>query len=147
MAGILVVDDDASIRETVRFLLEEEGYSVDEAPHGLAALEMLCEASAPYVVLLDLMMPILDGYAVLRALRAGDERLTRHSYIVLSAHGGSLPTQADELGIGRDIPFIAKPFELAHLLDGVNEATDRLDLCAGRMPPNGLSAHSLAEED
>lgn len=127
MAGVLVVDDDASIREAVRFVLEDEGYRVDEASHGLAALDFLRNASTLYVVLLDLMMPHLDGYGVLRMMRTGGEDLlARHAYIVVSAHGGALPPQARDLGIGIDIPLIAKPFELEHLLAGVATAAHQL---------------------
>lgn len=126
MAVVLVVDDDAAIRETVRFLLEDEGYDVEEAPHGLSALDQLRLASDPCVVLLDLMMPILDGFGVLRAVRDGGEPLGRHAFIVFTAHGTSLPREAEGLGIGQDVPLIAKPFDLARLLEGVAQASARL---------------------
>ncbi|HTO44688.1 MAG TPA: GAF domain-containing protein, partial [Burkholderiales bacterium] len=66
---VLVVDDDVSMRLMLRRILQEEGYAVIEAENGRAALERLSEA-APGVVLLDLMMPEMDGFEVLAAMHA-----------------------------------------------------------------------------
>jgi CheY-like chemotaxis protein len=66
---ILVVDDDPGLRELVRRILEREGYEVVEAENGRVALERLRE-SVPGVILLDLMMPELDGFDVVSAVRA-----------------------------------------------------------------------------
>ncbi|HXX12287.1 MAG TPA: GAF domain-containing protein, partial [Burkholderiales bacterium] len=66
---VLVVDDDVSMRLMLRRILQEEGYAVIEAENGRAALERLSEA-APGVVLLDLMMPEIDGFEVLAAMHA-----------------------------------------------------------------------------
>lgn len=145
MAVVLVVDDDAAIRETVRFLLEDEGYDVEEAPHGLRALDQLRRASDPRIVLLDLMMPILDGFGVLRAVRAGEDALARHAYIVCTAHGSSLPIEADHLGIGRDVPLIAKPFDLTRLLNRIAEASARLSALAETEEPLRSSKCAPAE--
>ncbi len=65
---ILVVDDDAGVRQALRRTLEAEGYTVAEAENGRAALELL-DARLPGVILLDLMMPELDGFGVVNALR------------------------------------------------------------------------------
>ena len=65
---ILVVDDDAHIREVVRFALDKAGFRVVEAPDGLAALEAFA-AHRPDLVVLDIMMPEMDGTEVCRALR------------------------------------------------------------------------------
>jgi CheY-like chemotaxis protein len=66
---VLVVDDDAAIRELLRRILEEESYSVVEAHNGRAALERMSER-VPGVILLDLMMPEMDGFEFVDALRA-----------------------------------------------------------------------------
>ncbi|MDQ6674108.1 MAG: response regulator [Chloroflexota bacterium] len=58
---ILIVDDDESIRQIVRICLSDEGYEVLEAPNGRVALEMVT-ASAPRLILLDLRMPVMDGW-------------------------------------------------------------------------------------
>jgi CheY-like chemotaxis protein len=68
---ILVVDDDAGIRQLLRQMLEAEGYTVAEAGNGRAALQIM-EEHVPGVILLDLMMPELDGFGVVSALHARD---------------------------------------------------------------------------
>jgi len=65
---ILVVDDDAAVRELLRRILEKEGYRVVEATNGRAALEALAK-TAPGLILLDLMMPEMDGFELVEALR------------------------------------------------------------------------------
>jgi CheY-like chemotaxis protein len=65
---ILVVDDEAEIRQLISAVLTEEGYSVDQAPNGYAALIYLRIASTlPCVIVLDLMMPLMSGWEFLRA--------------------------------------------------------------------------------
>ncbi len=68
---VLIVEDDAPLRELVRRMLEREGYAVVEAKHGRAALDRLREG-APGVILLDLMMPVMDGFEFLAELRRED---------------------------------------------------------------------------
>ena len=72
--SVLVVDDDAATREMLRRTMEGEGWSVSEAPNGRAALEGMGE-QRPDLVVLDLMMPEMDGFEFLEALRAGDRSL------------------------------------------------------------------------
>ena len=67
---VLIVEDDAPLRELLRRMLEREGYTVVEAEHGRAALDRLREG-APGVILLDLMMPVMDGFEFLAELRRG----------------------------------------------------------------------------
>lgn len=81
---VLVVDDDLDIRETLVELLEDEGYMVDTAADGEAALGQLRDAAEPSVILLDLMMPRMDGFAFLQELR-GDPRLAALPIVVLTA--------------------------------------------------------------
>jgi CheY-like chemotaxis protein len=71
-AGALVVDDDPDTRERLRGLLRKEGWKVATAENGRAALEQVAE-ELPCLVLLDLMMPEMDGFAFLRELRARPE--------------------------------------------------------------------------
>jgi len=68
-APILVVDDDPKILQLVRMYLEREGFSVATASDGLTALAAIRE-HAPRLMVLDLMLPALDGFGVLRAARA-----------------------------------------------------------------------------
>src|SRR5207248_10941463 len=68
MTRVLVVDDDAGIRSIVAELLEDEGYTVDTADDGAQALQRAREAP-PAAILLDLMMPVLDGWGFVGACR------------------------------------------------------------------------------
>ena len=80
---VLVVDDDAEIRETLTHLLQAEGYTVLRAANGVQALEQL-RAGHPNVMLLDLMMPVMSGWEVLEELGASGE-LESVPIIVVSA--------------------------------------------------------------
>src|SRR3712207_1935845 len=68
---VLVVEDDPTVRRDVVEVLEEEGYVVEEAAHGFEALER-ARASRPDVVLLDLFLPLMDGWTLRNALRTLD---------------------------------------------------------------------------
>jgi CheY-like chemotaxis protein len=90
---ILVVDDDEDVREVMTFVLGVEGHDCVSAANGLEALALLRgrARARPQVILLDLMMPELDGVSSMRALRA-DPDLARIPVIVLSGH----PSRAAE---------------------------------------------------
>jgi DNA-binding response OmpR family regulator len=109
---ILVVDDDAKIVRLVRTYLEREGFRVVTAGDGPAALEAI-EAHEPVLVVLDLMLPELDGRAVIRAVRR-DEEAGRTPIIVLSARGTTLDRIAG-LEDGAD-DYLPKPFSPAELV-------------------------------
>ena len=116
---VLIVDDEPDIRQSVRILLEDAGYHIEEAADGLAALEILRSSPHPMVVLLDLMMPKLDGHGMLGVI-AGDRRLAeRHRYIVMSATHRTLPLPFATLLTSLRITVVAKPFDLDTLLDAV----------------------------
>src|SRR5712692_2903624 len=66
---ILVVEDDADIRDSLKELLEEEGYRIETAANGQQALARMQEPAPPHVILLDLMMPVMDGWEFQRELR------------------------------------------------------------------------------
>ncbi|MBF6590392.1 MAG: response regulator [Ktedonobacterales bacterium] len=123
---VLIVDDEPEIRHSVRVLLEDAGYAITEAPDGFAALEMLRASKIPHVVLLDLMMPRLDGHGVLGVV-AGDRRLTeRHRFIVMTAANRTLPLAFANLLTSLAIPVIGKPFDLDELLEAVRRAASDL---------------------
>lgn len=102
---ILIVDDDANIRTTVRLCLEAAGYVVEQAVNGGDALEQI-HAAPPDLVLLDLAMPVLDGITVLAEIRALLSCSTRA--IVMTAHG-SVRTAIQAVRLGA-ADFIEKPF-------------------------------------
>jgi two-component system alkaline phosphatase synthesis response regulator PhoP len=109
---ILVVDDDAKIVRLVRTYLEREGFSVVTAVDGPAALDAI-ETHRPALVVLDLMLPELDGRAVIRAVRRDDEAAAT-PIIILSARGSTLDRIAG-LEDGAD-DYLPKPFSPAELV-------------------------------
>jgi two-component system alkaline phosphatase synthesis response regulator PhoP len=109
---ILVVDDDRKIVQLVRTYLEREGYAVITAGDGPAALDAI-EQHAPALVVLDLMLPELDGLGVMRAVRR-DEELGDIPILVLSARG-STPDRIAGLRDGAD-DYLAKPFSPGELV-------------------------------
>lgn len=84
MHTILIVEDDADIRELVSEVLAQAGYRVAEAGNGQEALDFLRANDGPCVVLLDLMMPVLSGPELLEIM-AEDERLAKLPVVVVSA--------------------------------------------------------------
>jgi DNA-binding response OmpR family regulator len=111
-APILVVDDDAKIVRLVRTYLERDGFSVVTAADGPAALDAI-ETHAPALVVLDLMLPELDGRAVIRAVRR-DEESGRTPILVLSARSSTIDRIAG-LEDGAD-DYLPKPFSPAELV-------------------------------
>jgi DNA-binding response OmpR family regulator len=111
-APILVVDDDAKIVRLVRTYLERDGFTVVTAGDGPAALEAI-EAHRPALVVLDLMLPELDGRAVIRAVRR-DEEAARTPILVLSARSSTIDRIAG-LEDGAD-DYLPKPFSPAELV-------------------------------
>ena len=109
---ILVVDDDAKIVRLVRTYLEREGFAVVTAADGPAALDQI-ETQRPSLVVLDLMLPELDGRAVIRAVRRDDEAAAT-PIIVLSARGSTIDRIAG-LEDGAD-DYLPKPFSPAELV-------------------------------
>ncbi len=111
-APILVVDDDAKIVRLVRTYLERDGFTVVTAADGPAALEAI-EAHQPALVVLDLMLPELDGRAVIRAVRR-DEEAAHTPILVLSARSSTIDRIAG-LEDGAD-DYLPKPFSPAELV-------------------------------
>ncbi len=109
---VLVVDDDQGVREAVTAALEVEGYQVRTAPGGVEALIVLGEWD-PEVIVLDLLMPRLDGIGVCRQLRSlGDQ-----TPILMLTARDALSDRVAGLDAGAD-DYLIKPFELDELLAG-----------------------------
>jgi len=124
MARILVVDDEPDILLLHRLNLEAAGHEVLLAADGMKALERI-DADRPDCVVLDVMMPVLDGWGVLEALR---ERLDAPPVLVVSAKS-SVADIDHALSIGAKA-YLSKPFNAQTLLDevralveGINSAT------------------------
>lgn len=113
---LLVVEDDPSVRETLSELLQLEGYRVVEACHGGEALARLREGLQPCLILLDLMMPVMNGWEF-RVLQAGDPDLAGIPVVVLSA----TRNLRESLPPVRPAGFLCKPVEYDTLLATVRE--------------------------
>jgi CheY-like chemotaxis protein len=107
MATVLIAEDNAVNRELLRELLEGRGYVVNEATNGLQALEMMAE-SKPDALLLDLNMPILDGFSTLKEIRQ-DPRLTSLPVMAVTA-SAMRGDQEKALQAGFD-SYLSKPIE------------------------------------
>ena len=112
MRNILVVDDDASVRSLVRDVLEVEGYDVHVAEDGFAALRRIA-AQRPDCVVLDVMMPGMDGHAVLQRIRAADGGSALPVVMLTAAADDDQAWQAWSGGVDY---FLAKPFDPSELL-------------------------------
>jgi two-component system, OmpR family, response regulator MprA len=109
---ILVVDDEAAVRDALRRALELEGYEVELATDGLEALERLeADAPEPDAVLLDILMPEIDGLEVCRRLRRAGRRLP---VLMLTARA-EVSDRVAGLDAGAD-DYLVKPFALEELL-------------------------------
>ena len=117
-ARLLVVEDDADIRETLSELLQEAGYAVESAADGLIALDKLRDAPAPDLVLLDMMLPNLDGHGVLEAMRK-TPAWAQLKVVAISATEVTQP-----LGVRA---FVKKPFDPARLLKLIAETIEPSD--------------------
>jgi CheY-like chemotaxis protein len=110
---VLLVDDDQDVREAVGDFLGVVGYEVALAENGSAALARLAAEGVPCIVLLDLVMPVMDGWQFLDVVHA-DARLAAMPVVIASAHAETHPP--------RDVAAILpKPFDLDTLLRLVEE--------------------------
>jgi CheY-like chemotaxis protein len=126
MTTVLVADDDQVIRDAVRDILEDEGYSVLIAQNGIEALDLLGSTSPPLVVLLDLQMPQLDGAGVLRMVAANKKLATRNHFILMTAHNRSLPLAIANLLFRLHILLLPKPFDVDQVVTMVADAARML---------------------
>lgn len=108
---VLVVDDDPNIREMIEAVLTDEGFTVGTASNGREALERIGE-SRPKLVLLDLQMPVMTGWDVIRQLHESRVEVP----IVFMTAGFRARREAEQHGADG---YLAKPFELNDLLDVV----------------------------
>jgi len=140
---ILVVDDDAKIVRLVRTYLERDGFAVVTAADGPAALDAI-ERHRPALVVLDLMLPELDGRAVIRAVRRDDEAAAT-PILVLSARGTTLDRIAG-LEEGAD-DYLPKPFSPAELVVRVKAILRRSAASDGATAATDTTGRSITHND
>ncbi|MEW8626749.1 MAG: response regulator [Candidatus Thiodiazotropha sp.] len=122
MSGeILVVDDEPNIVLSLEFLMKKEGYNVTTASNGVEALEFIKQLR-PDLVLLDVMMPRMDGYEVCQAVR-DDPELSSVRIIMLTARGRDVERDKG-MALGAD-DYVTKPFATRELVEKVNSLLER----------------------
>jgi DNA-binding response OmpR family regulator len=109
---ILIVDDEPNIVISLEFLMKREGFEVEIATDGEAALRLLAER-IPDLVVLDVMLPKMNGFDVCRQIRA-DSRLQGLKILMLTARGRDTEI-AKGLGLGADV-YVTKPFSTKELV-------------------------------
>jgi CheY-like chemotaxis protein len=132
---ILIIDDYADNRELLRLMLEQVGYVVSEAGDGSEGLEM-ARREPPDAALVDLSMPGLDGWNVLKALRA-DERTLGIPCAAVSAFADGARDRALAHGFNA---YLTKPFRRSELLETIEQ------LLAGQASPDGQGESDGREE-
>ncbi len=103
---VLIVEDNADLRMLYEQAMSGEGYTTASAANGKEALELLRNGTIPRIILLDLMMPVMDGWQFLKE-RAADSALAAIPVVVCSASKENIPDA---------VPFLRKPVELDALL-------------------------------
>lgn len=112
---ILVVEDDTSIRELLVELLESEGYDVSSAVNGLEGLKVLQTKSKPDLILIDLMMPVMDGYTF-RSEQLKNTDWSKIPTVVMSAEANA----KEKMKTYNITAFLSKPVELDTILKTVS---------------------------
>lgn len=131
---VLIVEDDSSILEAVEYSLSRAGFVVSRATDGQTALEQ-AKLKIPDVVVLDIMLPILDGLEVCRQLRAAPE--TRHCSIILLTAKSEESDQLVGFSVGAD-DYVTKPFSVRVLIE-------KIKILARRKSDDGEGDSSLIE--
>ena len=117
---ILIVEDDGNIRELLRLYLTQEGYNIETAQDGAEGLRAF-KRIHPDLVLLDLMMPVMDGTQVIKEIRAG----SKTPVIMLTAKAETYD-KVTGLELGAD-DYVTKPFEMRELIARVHAVLRRFD--------------------
>jgi signal transduction histidine kinase len=137
---LLVVDDDLDLRESMCDLLREDGYEVSTAADGEAALEFLRRKTVPDLIVLDLMMPVKDGWQF-RVEQRNDPAISAIPVLAISADGTSKAASIDADG------YLAKPFEYPRLREEIERIIESKRLVhLDRMASLGTLAAGIAHE-
>lgn len=139
---ILVVEDDFDISNMLRIYFKSQGYEVAVAPRGEDALEM-CRQQLPHVIVLDIMLPDIDGYEVCRQLRSNLR--TSHIPIIFLTQKDERSDKIHGLELGAD-DYITKPFDVEELKLRVKNAMARAAYESLTNPTTGLPSGKLIEE-
>lgn len=139
---LLVVEDDNDISNMLKIYFNGLGYEVDVAPRGLEALEKTRQV-LPHLIVLDIMLPDIDGYEVCRSLRKSTR--TSHIPVIFLTQKDERSDKLQGLELGAD-DYITKPFDIEELKLRVQGAIRRSEREALTDPRSGLPAGRLIEE-
>lgn len=126
MTWVLIVDDDASIRDSLEFALHTAGYAIVEVGDGEDALDVLRATPYHAVVLLDLLMPRMSGQTVLQQLERDPQLARRHAWIVMSADYRALQRIPQKQRAHLELTLLEKPFDIDDMLAAVAQQVARL---------------------
>lgn len=130
MAWVLIVDDDEMIRDVLQKALHDAGYAIVRVGDGEDALDVLRATPYHAVVLLDVMMPGMNGPTMLAQLADDPELAHRHAWVVMSANHGALQhISAEHATDDLALVFLRKPFTIDNLLATVAQQ-------AASLPPD-----------
>lgn len=110
---ILIVDDDKSIQSSIQMILEMHGYIVSCVSNGKEAIELLIRGPSPTVILLDLMMPVMDGFEFLKTVEKGTLANGIPIIVMTAARNKALEV--------KKYTTLLKPFDVTKLLDVIGE--------------------------
>lgn len=141
-ARLLIVEDDTDIANMLQYYFVQQDFDVDIAPRGLAALEITC-SRMPNLILLDIMLPDIDGYEVCRSLRMNTR--TSHIPVIFLTQRDERSDKIQGLELGVD-DYITKPFDFEELKLRVQNAIARADRESLTDPRSGLPSSRLIED-
>ncbi len=139
MTTILVVDDESEIRELMSRVLIREGYQVEEAAHGAAALDAIRRRDFDLVIC-NMRMPIMDGRALYAEVAARDPVLARR---FVFCTGDIISPDVHSFLLRLDLPVLTKPFSIVGLCDIVRRSLSRHG-SAFRLRPCSTDEHAVA---
>lgn len=140
---ILIVEDDSDISNMLRIYFSGQGYDVDIAPRGSDALDKTRQG-LPHLIVLDIMLPDIDGYEVCRRLRTNTR--TSHIPVIFLTQKDERSDKLHGLELGAD-DYITKPFDIEELKLRVQRAIERAEMQNLTDPRSGLPAGRLIEEE
>lgn len=141
-ARLLIVEDDFDISNMLRIYFSGQGYEVDVAPRGTNALEKT-RHNMPHLIVLDIMLPDIDGFEVCRILRTNTR--TSHVPIIFLTQKDERSDKLQGLELGAD-DYITKPFDIEELKLRVQRAITRSEQQSLTDPRSGLPAGRLIED-
>ena len=138
MPRILIVDDESMVRDVVSTLLKQAGYDVTIAEYGLTGYSM-AQTGQPDLVLLDLMMPVVDGFEVLRRLK--NDPSTRHIPVIMLTAKINAASERECMRLGA-VDYIKKPWGPRELEERIGMALGYPELTPAPVPPNSPPSSS-----